>query len=376
MTAKYTIAELRDHAKSCQLNIELTLGIIRKVRELHFKKGKSIPVMRRMLKTKLNRLRWLKNGKPIKGLSNFILIVLGYEDWSSYNQNLNKIKNNKEKNILKNLENGNLEELQKLANHLNLDIEIDLEILEKIKKLHFKQGASIPKIASSLKKELTAARWIQNGVFIVNKYNRKPKPSFKRGIPTFIAYFLGYNDWKSYKKAQQKIYRKIKNKERYDSGFTPSLKDKIKKKFRGKCVICGKETNIDIHHIDGDPTNNKEENLVPVCKIHHKEIGRGYYIYDAKTKSFKEKVLFEISKNSKYVQIRSIYDRTLIRIIKSLYQPYGGRNQPYYYDRSNKVWRVKIESYNKIEKTLTDYIRSTGRKYRIEMIYSEITPLK
>jgi predicted RNA-binding Zn-ribbon protein involved in translation (DUF1610 family) len=42
----------------------------------------------------------------------------------------------------------------------------------------------------------------------------------------------------------------------------------IKKKGR-HCHICGEKDNIDVHHIDGDRTNNNLENLIPVCRYCH-----------------------------------------------------------------------------------------------------------
>jgi len=39
-----------------------------------------------------------------------------------------------------------------------------------------------------------------------------------------------------------------------------------------RCEICGSEEEIEIHHKDGDPTNNSLENLVPLCREHHMEV--------------------------------------------------------------------------------------------------------
>ena len=36
-----------------------------------------------------------------------------------------------------------------------------------------------------------------------------------------------------------------------------------------KCIICGEGENIDVHHIDGDRTNNQIRNLIPVCRYCH-----------------------------------------------------------------------------------------------------------
>ncbi|HEC91957.1 MAG TPA: HNH endonuclease [Candidatus Atribacteria bacterium] len=42
------------------------------------------------------------------------------------------------------------------------------------------------------------------------------------------------------------------------------------------CCFCGKActTNIEFHHIDGDPSNNDEDNLIPLCFDCHGEIDR------------------------------------------------------------------------------------------------------
>ena len=41
------------------------------------------------------------------------------------------------------------------------------------------------------------------------------------------------------------------------------------------CRVCGVEDNIDIHHLDGNRANNSVENLVPLCKEHHRAVHRG-----------------------------------------------------------------------------------------------------
>lgn len=42
----------------------------------------------------------------------------------------------------------------------------------------------------------------------------------------------------------------------------------IQFKCRNKCCICNKE-GIQIHHIDGNHNNDKEDNLAPLCHEHH-----------------------------------------------------------------------------------------------------------
>lgn len=44
------------------------------------------------------------------------------------------------------------------------------------------------------------------------------------------------------------------------------------KSHERKCIICGYDRVIDVHHIDGDKKNNSPNNLVPLCRNHHAEI--------------------------------------------------------------------------------------------------------
>lgn len=37
----------------------------------------------------------------------------------------------------------------------------------------------------------------------------------------------------------------------------------------GACSLCGSENRIEVHHINGDRTNNRIENLIPVCSNCH-----------------------------------------------------------------------------------------------------------
>ena len=38
------------------------------------------------------------------------------------------------------------------------------------------------------------------------------------------------------------------------------------------CLICKSETNVDVHHIDENRDNNSPDNLIPLCRSHHKKI--------------------------------------------------------------------------------------------------------
>jgi len=39
-----------------------------------------------------------------------------------------------------------------------------------------------------------------------------------------------------------------------------------------RCVMCGANEDIVVHHLDGDRSNNELENLIPVCREHHAKI--------------------------------------------------------------------------------------------------------
>lgn len=39
-----------------------------------------------------------------------------------------------------------------------------------------------------------------------------------------------------------------------------------------RCVICGTDENIVVHHLDGDRSNNSLDNLIPICRPHHSKV--------------------------------------------------------------------------------------------------------
>lgn len=41
-----------------------------------------------------------------------------------------------------------------------------------------------------------------------------------------------------------------------------------------ECAECGATENIEVHHRDGDRTNNTPDNLLPLCVTHHEELHR------------------------------------------------------------------------------------------------------
>jgi len=42
--------------------------------------------------------------------------------------------------------------------------------------------------------------------------------------------------------------------------------------WKGKCILCGFDMVVDVHHLDKNHSNNSINNLVPLCPNHHKAI--------------------------------------------------------------------------------------------------------
>lgn len=64
-------------------------------------------------------------------------------------------------------------------------------------------------------------------------------------------------------------------------GFDNKKKEYINKKYNYTCQDCNKHQDklkhkLEIHHIDHDRFNNKEENLIPLCKVCHANEGWEY----------------------------------------------------------------------------------------------------
>ena len=46
--------------------------------------------------------------------------------------------------------------------------------------------------------------------------------------------------------------------------------------YEHKCLTCDESVVLDVHHLDGDRTNNDINNLIPLCPTHHAYMHRGY----------------------------------------------------------------------------------------------------
>lgn len=63
-----------------------------------------------------------------------------------------------------------------------------------------------------------------------------------------------------------------------------NISQDLYKKITEKCYICGFETIVELHHLDGKKENNSEDNMVGLCPNHHKMI----HNYKFRDKIFEE----------------------------------------------------------------------------------------
>lgn len=116
---------------------------------------------------------------------------------------------------------------------------------------------------------------IRNMVFRAKVFDFLSKLSFgisKLGDQVIKNYFQ--EGKKSLKKERKQIADEVKNKV-YDIAAD-------------KCQICGTKGNLKIHHIDGNPSNNRITNLILLCGNHHDDADKGtipkWRLKDARTK--------------------------------------------------------------------------------------------
>jgi len=55
-----------------------------------------------------------------------------------------------------------------------------------------------------------------------------------------------------------------------------------------RCELCGRTNNIEVHHIDGNRSNNSLDNLLPVCQHCHIGIHSGKQGYEEWTEKLRE----------------------------------------------------------------------------------------
>lgn len=64
------------------------------------------------------------------------------------------------------------------------------------------------------------------------------------------------------------------------------------RKLTNKCLLCGFDSIVELHHLDGDHKNNSESNLIGLCPNHHKMLHNIAY---------KDEIKEEIEKKIKIV---------------------------------------------------------------------------
>jgi len=67
---------------------------------------------------------------------------------------------------------------------------------------------------------------------------------------------------------------KANDKKRKEQNYQGNYDERVYRKICGveKCCLCDEKKWIDAHHIDKNRKNNKKENLIPLCRKHHKLI--------------------------------------------------------------------------------------------------------
>jgi 5-methylcytosine-specific restriction endonuclease McrA len=68
------------------------------------------------------------------------------------------------------------------------------------------------------------------------------------------------------------FFRRGKNNGNYSTGNADERSYRVIcfKWHDKKCIICGEDKIVDVHHMDRDHDNNSPENLIPLCPTHHK----------------------------------------------------------------------------------------------------------
>lgn len=75
------------------------------------------------------------------------------------------------------------------------------------------------------------------------------------------------------------------------------------KKITSKCVVCGFDKIVDLHHLDMDKKNRSSDNLIGLCPNHHQMIHSKY-----------REEIFKILENEGYKIQRTIEVRSKLKI--------------------------------------------------------------
>lgn len=82
-------------------------------------------------------------------------------------------------------------------------------------------------------------------------------------------------------------YKELRNKpEKYRNSRTICFHN-----YEKRCVICGEENIVAVHHYDEDHNNNNVDNLIPLCPTHHCYVhSRFYYLIEDKIEQYRNNI--------------------------------------------------------------------------------------
>ena len=89
------------------------------------------------------------------------------------------------------------------------------------------------------------------------------------------------------------------------------VKTKILEEYRHRCAVCLRSVKLEVHHIDEDPSNNDERNLIPLCpNCHSDRLHNPFDPLDSDVLSF--------YRTHKYRQILAAQFRPLLKRLRQL----------------------------------------------------------
>ena len=94
----------------------------------------------------------------------------------------------------------------------------------------------------------------------------------------------------------------LENVKAYNYKKWHNISIELYRKITNKCIICGFDNVVELHHLDKNKQNNSENNLIGLCPNHHKMIHRAKFRKEVVTelnKVFKEKGIPEFIDNRK-----------------------------------------------------------------------------
>ena len=117
-----------------------------------------------------------------------------------------------------------------------------------------------------------------------NPHNKGSRGLFKHTEETKLKIKIHFKGKKRPEMSGEKHYnwQGGKSFEEYSVDWAETLRRSIRERDNWTCRKCGKKRSVDIHHIDTNKHNNKENNLVCLCRsCHlktHRQINKKYEV--------------------------------------------------------------------------------------------------